>query len=60
MFSLIDFSDIKESQKTIVSNAFKIWLETYTEVFTQAGETIRSDLFFRARLMSVLHEGNFV
>lgn len=51
MFFVIDLANIDERSRPVVNRAFELWSKTYSEILSEASEELRSDYFFRSKLL---------
>lgn len=56
-YSLLDLNYITNSNEPMISACYELWRDVYKPILEECGETIRPDLFYRAKLLSVIHEG---
>lgn len=54
--SIIDLASVTSDLKPLVNHAFRIWLKEYTEIFSACGETVIPELFWRSKIMTVIHD----
>lgn len=54
--SIVDFSSITPNVKSLVNQSFEIWNSEYTKIFAECGETLVPEVFWRAKIMTVLHD----
>lgn len=54
--SIVDFSNITEDVKQLVNHSYKIWFEEYSKIFGECGEALVPEIFWRAKMMTVIHD----
>lgn len=57
-FEIIDLSKIDKLNKALIENTYSVWKSVYEPILNEANEAILPDYFWKARMISVIHEKN--
>lgn len=56
----IDLGRVGDDDAPIVNSTYDLWLETYTPILKTAGETIRPELFYRSKVLTLIRDSTKV